>query len=103
MKRATSSKRTSTPAISESSRKTLGPPQIGVTTKTQNASRDRLGPLVVAAPVLEAGLFVESACWCPSLSPNRDCWPRNYKAVRIGVNRAADVLSSFDTQYIRII
>ena len=40
---------------------------------------------------LEAGLFVESV----SLPPNRDCWQRNYKAARIGVNRAADVLSSF--------
>jgi hypothetical protein len=40
---------------------------------------------------LEAGLFVESV----SLPPNRDCWQRNYRAARIRVSRAADVLSSF--------
>jgi hypothetical protein len=51
------------------------------------ADWDRLGALAV----LESALFVESV----SLSPNRDCWQRNCKAVRIGVNRAADVLPSF--------
>jgi len=47
-----------------------------------------------AAAVHQAGLRFVSACWCQSLSPNKERWKRNYKEVpRSRVNRAADLLS----------
>ena len=51
------------------------------------------GPLATAAAVLQAGLSVESACWCQSLSPNRDCWDMNFTTRQSGISTLCLIVS----------
>src|SRR5438552_3998601 len=53
--------------------------------------------LACCTPVFQAALFVECAYWYQPQSPNRECWQRNRKAVRIEVKRATGGLSWFDS------
>ncbi len=53
----------------------------------------RFRALATAAAVLQAGLSVESACWCQSSSPNRDCWDMNFTTRQSGISTLCLIVS----------
>src|SRR4030095_7816769 len=71
------------------------PKQTTISKARPDPNRARVDTSAAPRGVRQAGLFVDSACWCQSLSQNKECWQRTRKAARIEVNQIVAVLSSF--------